>query len=173
MDKLKNFVEDNRPEFEAMELPDGHMDRFKAKLDRQRRPLTRHKLFLAVSVAACLGLLFALYTQHDKQQAEEVCELSVEIGEVRMYYNMQMNATITKMEELYKQKQTEGTMELMKQTQNVIAANRDFEDKVLPSLPCSETALFAMSQHYDGSISGMNILLRKMEDVVRNERINE
>lgn len=170
MDRLKNFIENNRPEFDEVELPEGHLERFKEKLERKRTPFIRRKLVWLVAAVACLGLLFTVAIQYQPEKENNVCELNGEINEVRMYYNMQLAATISDMEELYKQKQAPGALELMQQTHEVIASNRDFEEKILPTLPCSEAALFAMNQHYDASIAGMHILLQQMQNVVNDTK---
>lgn len=171
MDKLKEYIDKNRLDFEDIELPVGHSGRFNEKLNKQKKRIMIQRFVLVAAVAACLGILFVVQIQYQKTNAS-VCELSNEIKEVRMYYNMQFSATLAQMEELYKQNQTPGSLELMKQTQEVIAVNQDFETKILPTLPCSEEALYAMSQHYDASISGMNILLRQMQKAVKEEDIN-
>lgn len=172
MDRLKNFIEDNRMEFDEVELPEGHLERFEEKMNKKHSPFIRRKLLWLVAGVACLGLLFSVVTWNQSQKENEVCELNGEINEVRMYYNMQMAATISEMEELYKQKQPPGALELLKQTHEVIASTRDFEEKILPTLPCSESALFAMNQHYDASIAGMNILLQQMQHVINDTDIN-
>lgn len=172
MDKLKNFIENNKQEFEDIELPVGHMERFKDKLEAQKKKTVRRRLVWGVVAAACLGILFTIQTQYSKDHMDNLCELSTEISEVRMYYNMQMSATIAQMEELYKENQTPGRLELLQQTQEVIAVNNDFENRILPTLPCSEEALFAMNQHYDASLSGMNILLQQMRKAGDMEDLN-
>lgn len=172
MDKLKDFIENNKQEFDDIELPVGHMERFKDKLEGRKKQVVRRRLAWGIAAAACLGLLFTFQTQYNKEQVENLCELSTEIKEVRMYYNMQMSATIAQMEELYKEHQTPGRFELLQQTQEVIAVNQDFENRILPTLPCSEEALFAMNQHYDASLSGMNILLRQMRKTAEIEHVN-
>lgn len=172
MDELKNFIDRNRADFDEVELPVGHTVRFCAKLEVQKRSAKRRRVIGVVAIAACLGILFAVQIQYNKEQTANTCELSMEINEVRLYYNMQLAETIARMEALYKEHQTPGSLELLRQTQEVIAVNREFENKVLPDLPCSEEALFAMNQHYDASLSGARILLRQMERVVDMESVN-
>ncbi len=173
MDKLKGYIDKNKQEFDDIELPVGHAERFQENLKRRRKQTVRRRLAWGVAVAACLGILFAVQTLYNKESTEKLCELSTEIMEVRTYYNMQISATIAQMEELYKEHQTPGRLELLRQTQAVIAENQNFENKILPVFPCSEEALFAMNQHYDASLSGMNILLRQMQKAVEMENRNK
>lgn len=172
MDKLKDFIDNNRQAFDDISLPAGHTDRFKEKLNKRQKTLNRRKIIWSVAAASVIGLLFTFYTQFRKEHIDEVCELSTEIREVKMYYNMQITATVTKMEELYKQNQSPGNLDLLKQTQDVIASNLDFENRILPSLPCNEAALFAMNQHYDASLEGMNILFDQMQRTTNENDIN-
>lgn len=172
MDELKNFIDRNKADFDEVELPAGHEGRFRTKLEAQKKQAKRRRLAWIFAAAACLGVLFAVQVEYNKEQTNHLCELSVEINEVRLYYNMQLAETIAQMETLYKMHQTPGSLELLRQTQEVIAVNREFENKVLPSLPCSEEALFAMNQHYDASLAGTRILLRQMERIIDMESVN-
>lgn len=172
MDKLKDFIDNNKQAFDDIELPAGHDERFSNKLNGRRKLTVRRRLAWVIATAACLGILFTIQTQYTKEKMNNLCEMSTEIQEVRMYYNMQLSATIAQMEELYQENQTPGRLELLKQTQEVIAVNQDFENRILPTLPCSDEALFAMNQHYDASLSGMNILLRQMQKTAEKESIN-
>lgn len=171
MDKLKDFIESNRAEFELTDMPEGHMDRFKQKMfGQQKKRRVTIRLVWSLGAAALLGLLLTIHVQFQQTDSYEVCELHTEIGELSAYYNMQITAVLSQMEELYKEKQSPGALELMKQTQEVLASNQDFEKNILPSLPCSESALFAMNQHYDASISGMHILLKQMHELIEDEK---
>ena len=95
-----------------------------------------------------------------------------EIEELRLYYNMQMNDIISQMQEMYKQRQTPGSEELLKETKRVLKDNYMFEETVLPNLPCSNDGLFAMNQHYSASVESLNIMLKQMERVT-NENDNK
>ncbi|MDD2437614.1 MAG: hypothetical protein PHG27_05870 [Massilibacteroides sp.] len=172
MDKLKDFIENNKQAFDEVELPVGHAERFREKLNTQRRTRVKRNVYLWIAVAACLGVLLTIRIQFQKNNAADSCELTQEIQDVRMYYNMQITAVVSEMEELYKQKQSSAGLGLLKESQVVLASTRDFENRIFPSLPCSEEALFAMSQHYDASITGMNILLKQMQNVTNEEKIN-
>jgi hypothetical protein len=57
-----------------------------------------------------------------------------------MYYTMQIATVVSEMEELYRQKQSPAALELLKESQVVLASTRDLKNRILPSLPCSEEA---------------------------------
>ncbi|MDD4514176.1 hypothetical protein [Massilibacteroides sp.] len=172
MDRLKNFIDNNRPEFDDIELPVGHAERFNKKLEGRKKLIMRRRVIGLIAAAACLGLLFFVQTRYAEKNMDNTCTMSAEISEVRHYYTMQISETIAQMEEIYKHHQSPGALELLKQTQEVIALNNDFENRILPSLPCSEEALFAMNRHYDASVSGMRILLRQMQKEKNRNDIN-
>jgi len=132
MDRLKDFIDSNKEEFENLVLPEGHSDRFKKKFDRQRKLPVQRRLAWFMAAACMLGLLLTMHIQYEKNKQGDVCELSAESRAVRMYYNMQITATVAQMEKLYKENQSPGTLDLLKQTQEVMASNNDFENKVLP-----------------------------------------
>jgi hypothetical protein len=173
MDKLKKFIEKNKQAFDDLELPVGHAERFREKLKDQHRIQKRKNVYLWIAVAACLGLLLTIRLQLQKDSDVDSCAISHEIHDARMYYTMQIATVVSEMEELYRQKQSPAALELLKESQVVLASTRDFENRILPSLPCSEEALFALNQHYGPSITGMNILLKEMQNVTNDDNINK
>lgn len=48
--------------------------------------------------------------------------------------------------------------------------NYMFEETILPTLPCSNDGLFAMTQHYSNSLEGLTLMLKQMEQVTDNQK---
>lgn len=173
MDKLKDFIDNNRNAFNDEYLPDGHFERFEQKLPAPRRKWVRLYSLFAFAAAACATLLILLNipggtpSPLKKQTASRPhkCEMKQEIEELRLYYNMQMNDVIAQMEELYKQQQKPGAEQLLEETRKILSDTYQFEEIVLPTLPCSNAGVFAMNQHYSTSLESLNYMLQQMEDM--------
>lgn len=170
MDKLKNFIDNNREAFEDESLPTGHFERLEQKLAKPRRNRTLVYSLSAFAVAASVALLFLFQLPGGthiptppRQAAAQGCETKEEIEELRLFYNMQMHDVLSQMETLYKQHRTPGTADLLRETKRVLTDNYMFEETVLPTLPCSNDGLFAMNQHYSNSLESLSFMLKQME----------
>lgn len=177
MDKLKNFIDANREAFEDEALPEGHLERFGQKLPKPRKRRVTLYALCAFAVAASIALLFLLrlpggtgMPAGQPKATAPSCETKEEIEELRLYYNMQMNDVLAQMKKLYKQDQTFGAEELLRESKRVLTDNYMFEETVLPTLPCSNDGLFAMTQHYNNSLESLSFMLRQMERVTDNQK---
>ncbi|WP_297903599.1 hypothetical protein [uncultured Parabacteroides sp.] len=178
MDKLKNFIDTNRDAFEEDEmLPEGHLERFEQKLPKPRKNrVTLYSLSaFAIAASIALLLLFRLPGGTDMsdpalRSAAQTCDSQEEIEELRLYYNMQMNDVLAQMKKLYKQDRTPGAEELLQESKRILTDNYMFEETVLPTLPCSNDGLFAMTQHYNNSLEGLTLMLKQMRQVTDKEK---
>ena len=178
MDKLKNFIDANRDAFEEDEmLPEGHFERFEQKLPKPRK--NRAALYslsvFAIAASIALLLLFRLpggtgLPEPAQKTTAQTCETQEEIEELRLYYNMQMNDVLAQMKKLYKQDRTPGAEELLQESKRILTDYYLFEDTILPTLPCSNDGLFAMTQHYSNSLEGLTLMLKQMEQVTDNQK---
>ncbi|MDR1344738.1 MAG: hypothetical protein LBJ39_05225 [Tannerellaceae bacterium] len=178
MDKLKDFIDNNKNDFDNDLLPEGHLERFEKKLgDRKRIPV---RGLIAVTIAAAVLLTLFLriqhearYEVHDRMPFTFACESEEEIEELRLYYRMQIYGVEAQIKELYAQgEEAPGSFELMEETQRVIQTTYDFEENIFPSLPCSEAGVFVMTQQYGNSIGSLNIMLKQMKRIVAYEHHN-
>lgn len=167
MDKLKQFIEDHRDEFDDIQLPEGHFERFEKKMRPPRRQQPFRLWFLTVAaVAACIAALFILRLPVESLMDESaVCE----IEEVQLFYRMQMNNVLSRIEKIHETDQSQTTAKLLEVSREILIANEQFEEKILPELPCSEEGVFAMNQHYNNSISSLNTMLEQMERVAETD----
>jgi hypothetical protein len=176
MDRLKNFIDKNREAFDEEFLPEGHLERFEKKLEKKRN-IRRFGLWI-VTIAACTGLFLFLEIQNElaelpwQQPAAFTCEAEKEIEGLRLYYTMQMYEVEAQIKELCTSKETPGSIELMKETERVIRTTYDSEEKILPSLPCSDAGIFAMNQLYSNSLRSLNFMLKQMEQLVNINHYN-
>lgn len=174
MDKLKDFIDNNREAFEDEWLPEGHFERFEQKLPTESgKKHKRHYLlwcsYAAVAVVALLLLLQlpggSTMPNSEQKATAQASQAKEEIDELQIYYRMQINDLMAQMEHLYKQQQTPGATELLKETKKILQDNYMFEETVLPVLPHSNDGVFAMTQHYNGSLESLNFMLKQMERI--------
>jgi hypothetical protein len=171
MDKLKDFIDTHREAFDDDLLPEGHLERFEKKLKKKRN--VRRFSLIAVTIAAAAGLFFFLKIQSDmgdepQQESIFTCEAEEEIEELRLYYNMQIYDVETQIKDLYAYRETPGSLELLEETERVIQTSYEFEENILPTLPCSEAGVFAMNQHYSNSLNSLNFMLKRMEEATNS-----
>ena len=179
MDKLKDFIEANKDAFNDETLPAGHLERFEQKLPASPKHRKRVYILAAFAAAACFALLFLLRLPGgtsipepgSKQTAYQACEKQ-EIEELRIYYNMQINDVMAQMEEIYKSGKTPGTTGLLEETKQILRDNYMFEQTVLPTLPCTNAGVYAMTLHYNNSLEGLSFMLKQMERVANKEDNN-
>lgn len=180
MDKLKKFIEDNREAFDTEEmLPAGHQKRFEQKLPVSKGKklfwLTVSGLTIAATVALWIIAQLPTAVSPAPPQQEivvENCKIKVEIEELRFYYTMKINDITEKMKQLYETNSNEGVAGLWHASQQILADNSCFETEILPTLPCSDDALFAMTQHYQNSLGGLDIMFTQMKELSNQQNSN-
>ncbi|MDR1356098.1 MAG: hypothetical protein LBJ58_00315 [Tannerellaceae bacterium] len=179
MDKLKDFIDNNRKDFDNDLLPEGHLKRFETKLKGRRLiPSTHGRIALTLAAAALL-MLFLWIRREAREEAHEratftfACESEEEIEELRLYYRMQIYGVEAQIQELYAQGgEAPGSLELMEETERVIRMTYDFETDIFPLLPCSDAGVFVMTQQYSNSIGSLNIMLKQMKRIVTYKNYN-
>lgn len=168
MDKLKQFISDNREAFDRMELPKGHQLRFEQKLPHRRNSFRRYSLYaLAAAASVAILIVFTLPfrgVERSMMQRTVTCHTAAEIDNLRLYYNMQMNEVIAQMEAFNPGENEVEKKQLLEESARVMEASKRFEEAVIPQLPCAQETLYAMTQHYTTSLQSLNFMLRQMEN---------
>lgn len=178
--KLAGFREACPQQTEGAFEAKGVSEKDEPALRPLRRPRAVRLYGLAVSfVAAAVVALFFLLripggttippSLPASSPTVRTCKAQQEIEELRIYYTMQINEMMAQIERLYKQDKTPGSAELLAATKKVLTDNYMFEETVLPTLPCSNAAVFAMTQHYTNSLESLSIMLKQMERVTNDE----
>ncbi len=161
-DKLKHFIDTHRAAFDDEQMPEGHFDRFEAKLPGRNRHLKVYGLVTFAAAACALFLLIhtGVFDMNGNGDTSPfVCEMRQEVDEVKLFYHMQMNDIITQMEDIYAENQVPGAADLLKETKKIQLESRTFEKEVLPTLPCTSDGLFAINQYYGNSLESMRQML--------------
>ena len=156
MDKLKNFIDANRDAFEEDEmLPEGHFERFEQKLPKPRKNRAALYSLSAFVIAASIALLLLFRLPGGTGLPEPAQKTTAQTCETQ---------------ELYKKDRTPGAEELLQESKRILTDNYMFEETILPTLPCSNDGLFAMTQHYSNSLEGLTLMLKQMEQVTDNQK---
>ena len=208
MDKLKEYITRHRADFDAGNLPEGHLERFRTKLENAlpdakpegkeaNRPAAAEpdgcgvppaagtrpnqvrllSLWISFAAAAAVAILCLLRlpggtrlpSAPPAESQAQTCQAKQEFEELHIYYTMQINDMMARINDLYKEEKTPGGAELLKETKKILHDNYMFEETVLPTLPCSNRGLYAMNQHYSNSLGSLSIMLREMERVSGGE----
>lgn len=170
MDKLKDFIDKNCEAFNEVELPDGHFERFIEKLERQEAKSMRMRRWhwwtipaVAAAVALLLYWQYPFFAEVVGKKQPYVCELHSEISELHSYYSMEMEEILMEMEEKSAQSDSPAAKELLEAGLHIRNSCRQFDMKVLPTLPCSDEGVFAVNQQYRNSLNSLQILKKKMK----------
>lgn len=164
MDRLKDYIQQNREAFDEIPLPEGHLERFAARLEKEETQKTVplwHKLVpLAAAVALFLCLSVPFWIQRETPDSY-VCELHSEMGELHTYYRMQLEDHLMELEAASKENPSEAVTHLLEAALQIEASCQQFDNQVLPTLPCSDEGIFAINQQYRNSLNSMQILCQQ------------
>ena len=173
MEKLRQFIENHRDEFDDEPLLEGHWERFEQKLAavEPQQPTKRVWLWAVVGLAAAAAVALLLWLQpmrivtdtSDGMVQEDWLTMQQEFLETQGYYQMRMNDLTDRLDQLCKQKRTEEAEQLLQAAWQVRSDVKEFEHEVVPTLPCDEDGLYALAQTYSLGIGSLTFLLDRME----------
>lgn len=174
MDKLKHFIEQNREAFDSEVLPEGHFERFEQRLPAAPPAVARRFTLWLVGTAAIAASLALLLVLGNPQRGEGGSPTTAptaqncpegELEELHTYYAMQMYDLMERMAQLSTPANHPGLAELTEAARQLLSDTHQFEQTVLPTLPCNNNGLYAMTQHYNNSLEGLSFMLKQMEQV--------
>ena len=151
MDRLKDYIQQNREALDEIPLPEGHLERFAARLEKEETkkavPLW-HKL---VPLAAAVALFFCLSVPFWMHQPVSP--------------DMQLEDHLMELETASKENPSEAVTHLLEAALQIEASCQQFDNQVLPTLPCSDEGIFAINQQYQNSLNSMQILCQQLNRV--------
>lgn len=169
MDRLKDYIQQNREAFDEIPLPEGHLERFAARLEKEETKKTVPLWHKLVPLAAAVALFFCLsipFWMHQPVSPDAyVCELHSEMGELHTYYRMQLEDHLMELETASKENPSEAVTHLLEAALQIEASCQQFDNQVLPTLPCSDEGIFAINQQYQNSLNSMQILCQQLNRV--------
>ena len=173
MEKLRQFIENHRDEFDDEPLLEGHWERFEQKLAavEPQQPTKRVWLWAVAGLAAAAAIALLLWLQpvrivtdpSDGMVQEDWLAMQQEFLETQGYYQMRIIDLTEQMDELCKAKRSTEAEQLLQAAWQVRSEVTEFEQEVVPTLSYDETGLYALTQTYSMGIGSLTFLLNQME----------
>lgn len=172
MDQLRQFISHNREAFETGELPAGHLIRFNRKLDRKQTQKNRNRWFLYSLITGCAAigfLVFLIRSQTNHTGSAENCTTVAELREVQLYYHIQLNQVLKQIQETAEiGGNTLEKRQILQEAARIFSQQQDFEEKIIPQLPCDENTVFVIDQYYSTTLRTFRFMLSRLE---KNEQL--
>lgn len=171
MDRLKQFITDHHTAFDTGDLPTGHRLRFEEKLPAKRivfRP--RYFYFLGVAAAVLFACFILPYTFDNRTQVIYPinCQTAEDMQQLSMYYNWQLYDISNQLKLKLSGQNSSGGQYLLQESSRILTSGKYFEDTVIPSLPCTQQSLFAITQFYNANLESLNFMLRQADIINMN-----
>ena len=173
MEKLRQFIENHRDEFDDEPLLDGHWERFEQKLAavEPQQPTKRVWLWAAAGLVAAAAIALLLWLQpmrivtdpSDGMVQEDWLAMQQEFLETQGYYQMRIIDLTEQMDKLCKEKRSTEAEQLLQAAWQVRSEVKEFEQEVVPTLSYDEMGLYALTQTYSMGIGSLTFLLNQME----------
>jgi hypothetical protein len=173
MDKLKDFIDRHREQFDNVALPKGHLQRFERKLNGRNRRPARYILPIGVAIAAAACILAVLFVHPNNNGANPgnffICEADEEMNELRNYYRMRVYDLEEQLRSLHQAHPSPETLAIIQDSEDVAQSIQSFEENLLPTLPCSHSGLNVINRQYAGSLESLGAMLEQMEAITNRE----
>ena len=173
MEKLRQFIENHRDEFDDEPLLEGHWERFEQKLAvvEPQQPTKRVLLWAVAGLAAAAAVALLLWLQpmrivtdpSDGMVQEDWLAMQQEFLETQGYYQMRIIDLTEQMDKLCKEKRSTEAEQLLQAAWQVRSEVKEFEQEVVPTLSYDEMGLYALTQTYSMGIGSLTFLLNQME----------
>ena len=173
MEKLRQFIENHRDEFDDEPLLEGHWERFEQKLAavEPQQPTKRVWLWAVAGLAAAAAVALLLWLQpmrivtdpSDGMVQEDWLAMQQELLETQGYYQMRIIDLTEQMDKLCKEKRSTEAEQLLQAAWQVRSEVKEFEQEVVPTLSYDEMGLYALTQTYSLGIGSLTFLLDRME----------
>lgn len=173
MGKLDKYMRDHRDEFDDQELPECHMERFEAFLDKQlpEKKVSKSKKFHLMTLfaaAASLAILVILGVHFIKPEASvlpddnvKISLVSEEFAQTNAYYQGRMETQIEDIMCKIENADPETKIQLQKDLEAIQAENRDFIEQIEKN-DNEELAIYYLVQHYEANIQTLEFINEKL-----------
>ena len=165
---LEEFVKNNEVLFNAEEPPEGHFDRFQAKLDRKSGK-SRSLLYRSMKYAAVIILLisgFLIYDQGNIFNKNDVFAENInednDFSEASSYYDSQINQKFTELNNITC-KQGEGQKEIVNNDLNELSKSFEDLENELNNNPNNPMIRNAMINNYQMRIDVLDMVINKLK----------
>ena len=162
MTRLEEIVSKNRNFFDSHEPPEGHFDRFKKRLPSVDASRV-WELIAAVLVGATLILLSIGYYWNDEIKPSNLSNLSPEIQETLLYYHIQNEAMLEKIQEM----EVEHNSSMKKIHEDLKSYDEDYRHllKDLKSYPDDPRVINAIIENHRAKVEMLGFIVKQMNQM--------
>ncbi len=158
---MEKYIRNNRAAFDDAPLPEGHRERFAARLARVRR---RRIVVRLSGVAAAAAMVAAVVWFQGVEKNN--CRLSPELADVNAYYSYELSEEVARAEELVRSRGVGERLELMA----AVAEMHRESDALLATLCQAEIdtsqAIILVVEHYRLQIDAMEMTVESLKNTL-------
>ena len=164
MDKLKEYIKNNRRKFDDIEPTDGHIERFAARLNARqpKQPKRSIRILVTAISGIAAAILVALMVLPTKQAADS-CTLSSELAEVSGYYATMLEQEIEKIQQLVAYTDSETKAELLSDIMIMREESSEFLQQICASHMDDADSIPFVVMHYQGKIDALQVTVSLLE----------
>lgn len=178
-DLLEKTIRENKQALED-DAPLGHLERFKAKMDKELKHQKRFSLKIYVQVAASLIFVLLLGNQirmylvpEQSKATATLASVSKEYGEVEFYFTSAIDQSMIEWNKLNEEGFISKTDQQM--MTNEIKEFDQMQTQLqqeLESNPDDERVINAMLEYYQAKLSVITLIIDKLEEVKQQKLTN-
>jgi hypothetical protein len=178
-DELERLILYNRQSLLNEEPPQGHFERFEAKLRKTEKPVRKINFQALLKIAAMV--VFALlavnqariYFFPQKQKTLSLGSISPEYREVEFYYTSSIQLGMDQWEKLKKEGLiSESEQQMMHKEQAEFDQMYQKLQEDLKANPDDERVINAMLEYYQTRMNVMNLVINKLKEVKQQKYKN-
>lgn len=164
MDKLKDYIKNNRRQFDDVEPADGHMERFAARLNAQKKQPKRPIRILVTAITGiAAAILITLMLVPVGQTTDNSCTLSPELAEVSSYYATKLELEIDKIQQLAAYIDDETKTELLSDIMTMREESSEFLHQICASQMDEADSIPIIIKHYQSQIDALQSTVSILE----------
>ena len=177
MEKLEQFIKENREMFNQTEPPEGHFERFESRLLKKRRKTRMRELYRISRVAAVVLLLITtsllIYQQLSPKPSQPLSlgDLSQEMADVEFFFISQVNRMTQTIREYPTPDNEAIKAEMLRELENRDSVYTHLQ-KEMGEFPGEERIVRAMIQYYQTKLLVVQRILTQLQNIESNNETN-
>ncbi|MDP3644016.1 MAG: hypothetical protein Q8S54_12595 [Bacteroidota bacterium] len=178
-DELERLILNNRTSFQDEEPPEGHFERFEARLQKASKPARKIHFQPIFKIAALVVLALLavnqarIYFFPEKQNAFSLGSISEEYREVEFYYTNAIQLGMTQWEKLKNDGMiSKSDDQIMQKEQAEFDQMYRKLQEDLKANPDDERVINAMLEYYQARMNIMTIIINKLQEVKQQKYQN-
>ncbi len=168
MDQLEELIRNNKDHFNRRKMLQGHIDRFEAKLGKQKTPV--YKLWYSWGIAAAAVLALVLFLPLSNPTVEEpqgmLSQINPEYGEVEFYFTSSIQTSVSQFNDFVDSGiATAEDQEMVNDELKELEERQQQLMKDLELAPDDDIIINAMIEVYQKKLKLMNSILEQLYEV--------